>query len=159
MLWSFLLILNLAVYIIGSRFKAKFQKLMLFDAITTYFMINLALELASKYSLQEDQILYWMKTNMGLFLHVNFLLLAPSIEYISYVYAPLHTTSVIFCVIRHSLEKKIIIGALFTQVALLFFWYILQRRELKRFFEQQDVKEKEIKATEKEIELRNVLNL
>ena len=154
-----MLILNLAVYIIGIRFKSKFQKLMLLDAIMTYFMLNLALELASKYGLEEDQIIYWMRTNMGLFLHVNFLLLAPSIEYICYVYAPLHSTSVIFCVVRHSLEKKVIMGALFTQFALLSFWYILQKRELKRFFEQQNVKEKEVKATEKEVELTNVLNL
>ena len=39
------------------------------------------------------------------------------------------------------------------------FWYILQRRELKRFYEQQDAKNKETKATEKEVELTNVLNL
>ena len=39
------------------------------------------------------------------------------------------------------------------------FWFILQKRELKRFYEQQDAKGKEIKATGKEVELTNVLNL
>ena len=39
------------------------------------------------------------------------------------------------------------------------FWYLLQKRELKRFYQQQDAEKKEIKATTKEIETTNVLNL
>ena len=43
--------------------------------------------------------------------------------------------------------------------ACLILWFILQKRELKRFYEQQDAKRKEVKATQKEVELTNVLNL
>ena len=39
------------------------------------------------------------------------------------------------------------------------FWFIFQRRELKRFYERAEVLEKERKAVEKEVELTNVLNL
>ena len=39
------------------------------------------------------------------------------------------------------------------------FWYLLHKRELKRFYQQQDAEKKEIKATTKEIETTNVLNL
>ena len=42
--------------------------------------------------------------------------------------------------------------------ACLILWFILQKRELKRFYEQQDAKRKEVKATQKEVELTNVLN-
>ena len=44
-------------------------------------------------------------------------------------------------------------------LACIVFWYIFQKRELKRFYEQQDARRKEVKATEKEEELTNVLNL
>ena len=44
-------------------------------------------------------------------------------------------------------------------VAFVTFWYLLQQRELKRFYEQQKAVGKEIKAVKKEIEVTNVLNL
>ena len=39
------------------------------------------------------------------------------------------------------------------------FWYILQTRELKRFFQQEEAKKKEVKAISKEVDVSNVLNL
>ena len=38
-------------------------------------------------------------------------------------------------------------------------WFIFQRRELKRFYEQEDAEAKETKAVEKEVELTNILDL
>ena len=48
---------------------------------------------------------------------------------------------------------------LYIIVYFLYFWYIYQRRELKRYFEKVDAEERERKAIEKEVELTNVLNL
>ena len=39
------------------------------------------------------------------------------------------------------------------------FWYIYQKRELKRFYEKERAEFRENKAIEKEVELENVLNL
>ena len=39
------------------------------------------------------------------------------------------------------------------------FWYLLQKRELKRFFQQLDAENKEIRAVRKEVDVTNVLNL
>ena len=38
------------------------------------------------------------------------------------------------------------------------YWYILQTRELKRFFQQEDANQKEYQAIAKEVEVTNVLN-
>ena len=39
------------------------------------------------------------------------------------------------------------------------FWYLLQKRELKRWYQQQSAEKKELKAVEKEVDITNVLNL
>ena len=39
------------------------------------------------------------------------------------------------------------------------FWYLLQKRELKRFYQQLDAENKEIRAVRKEVDVTNVLNL
>ena len=44
-------------------------------------------------------------------------------------------------------------------IAYVMFWYLLHKRELKRFYEQQTAVDKEIKAVKKETEVTNVLNL
>ena len=90
---------------------------------------------------------------------VAILLLAPSIDYVLFCYLPCSVTTLIICVFRYSLDRKLLLNTPLYLLAMVVFWYILQMRELKRFFEQQDAKSKEIKATEKEVELTNVLNL
>ena len=39
------------------------------------------------------------------------------------------------------------------------FWYLLQKRELTRFYQQQNAEKKELKAVKKEVDITNVLNL
>ena len=48
-----------------------------------------------------------------------------------------------------------------TQVAITFTmsWYLLHKRELKRFYQKEDAEKKEAKAMTKEIEVTNVLSL
>ena len=47
------------------------------------------------------------------------------------------------------------------QIALTFTmsWYLLHKRELKRFYQKEDAEKKEAKAMTKEIEVTNVLSL
>ena len=39
------------------------------------------------------------------------------------------------------------------------FWYLLQKRELRRWYQQQSAEKKELKAVKKEVDITNVLNL
>ena len=65
-----------------------------------------------------------------------FLLLAPSIDYILFCYAPCVILTTVFCVFRLSLDKKAMITAVAWVFAGIVFFYIFQKRELKRFYEQ-----------------------
>ena len=87
------------------------------------------------------------------------LLLAPSVYFVV-SYAIVYSFSIVFIVSRHYKEQPVILG-FGVQMIITFvtFWYLLQKRELKRFYQQQDSEKKEIKATTKEIETTNVLNL
>lgn len=38
-------------------------------------------------------------------------------------------------------------------------WYLLHKRELKRFYQKEDAEKKEVKAMNKEVEVTNVLSL
>ena len=54
----------------------------------------------------------------------------------------------------------IVVSGVFSMSAVLFtFWYVLQRRELKRFFQQEEVNQIAQQAIAKEVEVTNVLNL
>ena len=88
----------------------------------------------------------------------NFLLLAPSIEYVAFCYLPLFLSTVIYSVLKHSLNLKIIIQACEFSLVLAAFWFILQKRELKKFFEQQETKQKEKNDVKKQVELTKILN-
>ena len=59
----------------------------------------------------------------------------------------------------HEVERVIIPHTLLITIVNACFWYIFQKRELKRFYEKQNAEVKEKKAVEKEVELTNVLNL
>ena len=89
----------------------------------------------------------------------NLLLLTPSISYGCFLYLPFHYLSILIMTIRDDVEKGQLIQAAYASVSCIVFWYIYQKRELKRFFEQEKAELKETKAVEKEVELRHVLNL
>ena len=90
---------------------------------------------------------------------VAVLLLTPSIDYILFYYAPCYMITLGICVFRFDLERRVLLNMFGWLIGMVIFWLILQKRELKRFYEQQDAKTKETKASEKEVELTNVLNL
>lgn len=87
------------------------------------------------------------------------LLLAPTINFML-IYTIFYGISVLYVVYRHMRDDWTMFG--FGVLLIILwgtFWYLLQARELKRFYQQQDAEKKEIKAVTREIEVTNVLNL
>ena len=89
---------------------------------------------------------------------VSILLLSPSINYVLFCFAPCYMITLGICVFHFDQEKSFLLNMFGWLIGLTIFWLVLQKRELKRFYEKQDAKIKETKATEKQVELTNVLN-
>ena len=86
-------------------------------------------------------------------------LLAPSIHFLLF-YSGVFSVCLTAVVLRHNKEQVIIIGfGVIILISYSTFWYLLQQRELKRFYQQQAAENKEIKAVKKELAVTNVLNL
>ena len=88
------------------------------------------------------------------------LLLAPTIWHVLLIYTPCFILSIIFFINRHSEFEELFIGVAFYMILVLItFWYIFQKRELKRFYQQEEASQVAKKAVAKEVEVTNVLNL
>ena len=80
---------------------------------------------------------------------VAIILLSPSIDYILFCFGPCYMITLGICVFHFDLEKSFLFNMFGWLIGITIFWLVLQKRELKRFYEQQDSKIKETKATEK----------
>ena len=104
----------------------------------------------------------YMRMLFDYLLYVN--VLAPTYHYAIFIYIPGIFAAVSLALIQAGTFNKDAMVAEFSQgqkvylpIGLLVF-YILQRRELKRFFEQQVAIKKEKKAFKKEQQITTVLN-
>ena len=83
------------------------------------------------------------------------MLLAPSIQYVVFLYLPTYLINVIQVFIRDLGDKDpAFYDLVFDRVAvgfgMLILWYILQKRELTRFFDLRQIENREIKAVKKQ---------
>ena len=87
------------------------------------------------------------------------LLLAPSVSYVLCCYVPVFLVNIIYTVIRHSeVKAAFMTTGIYMIVMVIPFWYILQYRELQRFYQQQVSEQKEFKARYNEAQVKNVLD-
>ena len=82
------------------------------------------------------EVTKWLNNTISAIVAITFLLLAPSIDYILFCYAPCALLTTVFIVFRYSLSKKQIVSSSSVVIGAIVFWYIFQKRELKRFYEQ-----------------------
>ena len=146
---------SLLVWLLGNRFKEQYDLMIAAVLGTNQFAFAMSIELLSAY--KEPGMVDSVKL-VG-YLLFGVLLLAPSFHFVLY-YVGIFSISFSFVVLRHTAEKQELFGfGLLMIMAFVTFWYLFHKRELKRFYQQQDAERKEIKALNKEIEVTNVLNL
>ena len=146
---------SLLVWLLGKRFKDQYDLMIAAVVGTNQFAFALSIELLSAY--KEPGMVDSVKL-VG-YLLFGVLLLAPSFHFVLF-YIGTFSITFSFVVMRYTKEKQELFGfGLLMIMAFVTFWYLFHKRELKRFYQQQDAERKEIKAMNKEIEVTNVLNL
>ena len=158
-LWSIWALALYAAFCLRFRFKDKTMFMIVSLYIAAQLIMIFRIEELAGQGKNSEEIMVWLRPKLNLFSSITILLLTPSIEYLLFCYGLCYIITISFCVLRFKLEGRLILNMFGWLIGILIFWFILQKRELKRFYEQQDAKSKEIKATEKEVELTNVLNL
>ena len=129
-------LLHYAVYFLGRRFKDKFVPMIVIVYVTMYFLAVARMEVMANQGKDDDEMSLWIRGTVSVITAVTCLLLTPSVNYILFCYAPCALMTTVICIFRYSLERKQIIGIAAWVFASLILWYILQKRELKRFYEQ-----------------------
>ena len=85
--------------------------------------------------------LHLILTRMCSIFVVYTLLLSPSMLIIWLVYIPVFTLNVMYCVKRfEDFDNLLLVTLAYMTLVIYTFWYIFQKRELKRFFQQDDAK-------------------
>ena len=104
--------------------------------VLTNLLSMITLEIA--FSFDQDKVASYTEFRRDVLIYssISLLLLAPSIKYVLFCYVPVTQITSSIVVIRHDMDMTIIPGFLLSQILLVSFWYIFQKRELKRFFEQ-----------------------
>ena len=133
--WLLVTLAHFAVYFLGRRFKDKFIPMMVGLCVVAQISIVISLEATVNYNEVEVPIGIQLRDNLFIFPSIYCLLLTPSIKYICFCYAPIYNSVIIFSTLRHEIAPQHIVAAIFSQSLLVTFWYILQKRELKRFYE------------------------
>ena len=96
---------------------------------------------------------------IGGYLAVFLLLLAPSFHFVLF-YLVGYVIAILFLVFRYYEGGSSFVGfGAQIAITLTMSWYLLHKRELKRFYQKEDAEKKEAKAVTKEIEVTNVLGL
>ena len=144
------------LYIFRNRVKENFMAVLMIYTVLYYVMLLTATELNSESKIETFQ---WGRVFMLVTVATNIMLLTPTISHGFLLYLPLHVLTILFMYIRQSVKKAELTQAAYACTCLVVFWYIYQKRELKRFYEKERAELKENKAIEKEVELENVLNL
>ena len=129
-------LLHFIVYFLGRRFIDKFVAMIVAVYVATHFLVLARVEVMVNQGEDIEEIGKWLRGTITVNTGVTFLLLAPSIDYILFGYAPCVILTTVTCVFRLSLDKKAMITVVVWVFAGIVFWYIFQKRELKRFYEQ-----------------------
>jgi hypothetical protein len=145
-----------SVWALGRRFIGQYDRMIAFCLVI--IQLTIALHLDSLHEHHEDPgfvIIYLV----GGYLAVFLLLLAPSIHFVLF-YLVVYVIEILYVVFRYYDGGSSFVG-FGAQVAITFTmsWYLLHKRELKRFYQKEDAEKKETKAMTKEIEVTNVLSL
>ena len=135
--WLIVTLAHFAVFFLGRRFKDKFIPMMVGLFIVAMIFVMLSLEITVSYYEMEVPIAVQIRDNLLIFTVIYCLLLTPSIKYIFFVYVPFYLSLTVFCIKRHDAATQHISVAVYAQSLMVTFWYILQKRELKRFYEQR----------------------
>ena len=133
--WLLVSLAHFAVHFLGKRFKDKFIPMMVGLFIFAMIFVMVSLETTVSYYEVDVPIAVQLRDNLLIFPLIYSILLTPSIKYICFVYEPFYLTLAIFCIKGHEAANQHIMVALYSQSLIVTFWYILQKRELKRFYE------------------------
>ena len=126
---------HFAVHFLGKRFKDKFIPMMVGLYIFAIIIVMVSIETTGGYYGREVPIAVQQRVNLFIFAIIYSLLLTPSIKYICFVYLPVYMILAVFYIKRHETKTQYLAAA-YSQGLVVTFWYILQKRELKRFYEQ-----------------------
>ena len=148
-LWSIWAIAIYAAYFLGQRFKDKTMLMIVSLYVSAHILFIVRVEEMKDKGTDEVEIIAWLRAILNLVSSVSMLLLSPSIDYILFCFAPCHVITLVICVFHFDLERSFFFNMFGWFIGITIFWLVLQKRELKRFYEQQDAKIKETKAREK----------
>ena len=102
-------VLYLAILILSLRFKKGLPAMLVILAVLQYTAAVISIEMMDYYGEDEAVLTFELLSNYMPITIFNCLLLAPAIEYVAFCYLPLFLTTVIYSVLRHSLNLKIIV--------------------------------------------------
>ena len=145
-----------SLYLFQNRLKGHFMTGLIVLMVLYHLMILVAGEFISQ---SDDERFIFGKVMLLITVATNIMILTPTISHACFLYLPLYLLTTLFNQFRHSDNKYKIIQAVYASICCLVFWFIYQKRELKRFYEKERAELKEEKAVEKESELEAVLNL
>ena len=134
----FLSSLNWTIWALGKRFKDKMVYMILAGYLLTQLTIVFTTETIHRS--EGEKALHVEQTPMRLFIGfaIHTLLLAPSIWSLALVYVPTYLLTFLYFRIQLSenSHEKFVWNASFLAIPpLVTFWFVFQRRELKRFFQ------------------------
>ena len=147
------LILYWSVWLLGQRFKSIFVQLI----AAQYLILQLLSAIASLSEASSAGMIGRFASQYCMYT----LLLAPSMSYASF-YLAVFSLNIAQALLRteEKAERTTLITIAVISVAFVStFYYIYQKRELKRFFQQQDCIRKEAKAVNKQRQVTSVLDL
>ena len=154
------LLFYFVVWLIGRRFKRSFAYWIPVVLIFTRFMGMMAAEAASKSTDDNEEKLKILgdEISSAVFdMAVFFIVLTPSLSFIVFFYFPAFSGFLIYCLFFYGVDgdETLLTDSFVVRLIAIFVFssiaaYLLQKRELKRFLQQQDIARKEQIASKKE---------
>ena len=152
-------VLHGTIWLLGKRFKDQIVYMIPVLYIVMHLLIQITLETLQLPWVDGHIPIAGMLVRMCAPLAIYSLLLAPRVSYVLCCYLPVFLANIIYTVIRHSeVKAEFMTTGVYMIVMVIPFWYILQYRELQRFFQQQVTEQKELKAIYKETQVKKVLD-
>ena len=130
--------LNWSFLALGKRLKDKMVYLIMAEYLLTHLIIVVTTEMIHISNGEEASHKEQTPARVFVSFAIHCLLLAPSFWSLALVYMPYYILTILFFRIRcadDSHEAFVWNAQLFTIPVLVTFWYVYQRRELKRFFQ------------------------
>ena len=134
--WFLITLMHLVVHTLGKRFRQRFMPMVAILFVLTNLLSIITLEIALSFDQDKAASFNEFRRDVVIYSSISLLLLAPSIKYVLFCYVPVTLITSSIAVIRHEMDMTIIPYFVLSQILLPSFWYIFQKRELKRFFEQ-----------------------